>query len=641
MSREIANLAARVAALERKLARTSRTAKLAYSSIEDGAVEVHNRDGVLTGIVGVQPDGTTGITAVNGTPPPRPSPPLVEAGLAAIKVTWDGAFTDAASAPLDLSRVQVHVLPDAAAAPDVRNPTATIEAASGAAVTIGVSAYETVWVRLIALNTSGIPGSPSAASAVVPRRTGHSDIAGGAVQLPHLSGALADSVAQGFADASFGSTSWFVTGLGSNASWTVVASAEAQSGGTVGQATGAVSLGGRVRIPYEPSTLYRVSVRVRTTAQADPATPDTVYLGLLGYAGDGSTPVNRNGEPSLLTQNYCAAAGAGVAASAGWTTYTGYVRGRADVGTGGPNRDLRSPGTMHNNVRFISPYVRLNYGNSTGTMQVDWVSVTAVQTGLVTVDHLAAGSVRAEHLDADAINGKTVTGAIVQTASTGRRLVLNPATRNGQPALEMHSGSQAEVAPGRVRSDVLNMGSWLQPEITVESPLVGGSRADITLRSPEVDGQGRVRIEPSDQLDGHAHITVQNGGPNGDSEITLYGARGSRAGRGFHSIIVKGSGITVHGGARQMRFREGVLTAPNIVTGTASVTPTANVPTSVTVSGLDVAGTDHRGFVTATSSVPGTVDECTVTNVSESGLTVWVKRSNSTATAIAYLIIGS
>ncbi|WJV48909.1 hypothetical protein [Streptomyces flavofungini] len=71
MSREIASLAARVAALEKQLTRTTRTAKLAHSSIEGGAVEVHNHVGSLTGIVGVQPDGTTGIVAVNGTPPPH------------------------------------------------------------------------------------------------------------------------------------------------------------------------------------------------------------------------------------------------------------------------------------------------------------------------------------------------------------------------------------------------------------------------------------------------------------------------------------------------------------------------------------------------------------------------------------------
>ncbi|WP_172388179.1 hypothetical protein [Streptomyces sp. MNP-20] len=641
MSREIANLAARVAALEKRLDRTTRSARLAYSSIEAGAIEVHNRDGTLTGIVGVQPDGTTGITAVNGAPPPTPSAPLVEAGVAVVKVTWDGTFTDTLAAPLDLARVQVHVLTDPASEPDPRNPAATIEAASGATVTIGVAGYQAVWVRLVALNTSGRPGGASPATSAAPRRANRDDLATGAVELTHLSGALADSVAQGFADATFKSSTWAVVGLGTGASWTVVGSPDAQSGGTVGQATGAVSLGGRVRIPYEPTTLYRVSVRVRTTAQADPAAPDTVYLGLLGYAADGTTLVNRNGESSLLSQNYCAAAGASVAATSGWSTYTGYVRGRAVPGTSGPNRDLRNPGTMYDYVRYISPYVRLNYGNSPGTMQVDWVSVTAVQTGLVTVDNLAAGSVRAEHLDADAINGKTVTGAVVQTATGGRRLVMNPAARDGQPALEMYSGSRAEVAPGRVRSEVLDMGSWLQPEISVESPLVGGSRAGITLRSPEVDGQGRVRVQPSDQTDGHAHITVENGGPGADSTVTLYGSRGSRAGRGYHSVIVKGSGVTVHGGTRQMRYVEGVLSVPCIATGAVTITPTPNVPTSVTVSGLDVAGKDHRGFVTAASSVPGTIEECTVTNVSEKGLTVWVKRSNSTATNIAYLVIGS
>ncbi|GAO08682.1 hypothetical protein TPA0598_04_03180 [Streptomyces lydicamycinicus] len=429
MSNEVARLAARVAALERQLARTTRTARLAYSSIEDGAIEVHDRDGALTGIVGVQPDGTTGVTAVNGPPPPTPSAPLVEAGLSAIKVTWDGGFTDAAFAPLDLARVQVHILPSATAAPDVRNPVATIEAGSGASATVGIDGHDAVWVRLLAVNTSGIPGGASTAAVAAPR--------------------LADG-------------------------------------------------------------------------------------------GD-----------------------------------------------------------------------------------------------------IAAGSVRAEHLDADAVNGKTVTGAVVQTATAGPRLVLNPASSDGQPALEMYSGSRAEIAPGRVRSGVLDMGSWLQPQITVDSPLVGGSRADITLRSPAMDGQGSVKLEPSDQTDGYAHATVQNGGPNADSAITLYGSRGSKAGGGAHSIIVKGSGITVNSGTRQMTFTDGVLKAPNIVTGIVTITPTPNTPTSITVSGLNVAGSVHRAFVTAYSVAPGTVAECSASNVSASGLTVWVNRTNNVSTNVWYLIIGS
>ncbi|MFE2842576.1 hypothetical protein ACFXKS_03280 [Streptomyces scopuliridis] len=641
MSTDIAQLASRVAALERLLARTTRTARLAYSSIEGGAIDVHDDDGSLTGVIGVQPDGTTGVVAVNGPRPPTPTAPLVTAGISSLKVVWDGRFIDAQAAPLDLARVQVHLLDNEDSVPDVRNPTATIEAASGASVTVAIGVYRTVWVRLVAVTTSGTPGSSSPGVSAVPRRASGDDLADGAVALPHLSGPLADSVAQGFVDTFATVDSWEIISRGTGASWGVVSSPDALSGGRVGQATGSVSLGGRVRIPYEPQTLYRVAVRVRTTVQAD--VPDVVYLGLLGYAGDGVTLVNREGAASTLIHNYCAAAGPSVPASAGWVTYTGYVRGRTAPGTSGPNRDLRAPGAMHSAVRYVSPYVRLNYNNTPGVMQVDWVSVTAVQTGLVTFEHLAAGAVRAENLDADAINGKVVTGALIQTAATGRRVVLNPSpTVSTRAALEFYSGSSAETEPGGISSDVIDMGTWRQPEVSVWSPLVGGQGARMLLRSAELGGRGRVSLEPSSQSDGYAHVTIRNGGPSDDSEITIYGARGSSLGGGFHSQVIAGAGITWHSGNRQMTLGGGVLNAPNIATGTVRIAPTPNTPTSVTVTGLNVAGATHRAFVTANSAGPGTaVLGVGASSVSGAGLTIWLTRTSSAETSVWWMIVGS
>lgn len=86
---------------------------------------------------------------------------------------------------------------------------------------------------------------------------------------------------------------------------------------------------------------------------------------------------------------------------------------------------------------------------------------------------------------------------------------------------------------------------------------------------------------------------------------------------------------------------DGLLTAKSIVTGSVSITPVANTPTSVTVSGLNLPGTVHRAFVTAQSSVPGTVVECTATSVTATGLTIWVNRTNTTNTNIWYLVIAS
>ncbi|MFE2181337.1 hypothetical protein [Streptomyces sp. NPDC059455] len=272
-------------------------------------------------------------------------------------------------------------------------------------------------------------------------------------------------------------------------------------------------------------------------------------------------------------------------------------------------------------------------------LDVNSVTATKIAAGAIEATHIKAGSITADKLSADAINGAVVTGAIVQTAASGRRLVLNPS----QPALEIFSGSSSEVDPGRVRADVLNVGAWLQPEVLVESPLVGSARATMTLRSPEPNGRGWARLEPSNQLDGHAHITVQNGGPNDEAEVMLYGAQGSKVGSSSHSVAIRGSGITIYGGSRQVTITEGVLEAPNIAHGTVNIVPTPGKPTPLTVTGLSIAGkAPFRAQVTPITQVPGT----TVTGVSASGitatgLTVWVTRTNDTQTTLHWLVIGS
>lgn len=130
MSSDIARLAARVAVLERQLARTTRTARMAYSSIEDGAIEVYDQDGTLRGSMGLQDDGTVGFFAHNGPPPPTPTPPVVEPALSGLTVTWPGTWTDAETAPLDLAEVQVHLSTTADAEPDTSSPVAAFHTAA-------------------------------------------------------------------------------------------------------------------------------------------------------------------------------------------------------------------------------------------------------------------------------------------------------------------------------------------------------------------------------------------------------------------------------------------------------------------------------------------------------------------------------
>lgn len=86
----------------------------------------------------------------------------------------------------------------------------------------------------------------------------------------------------------------------------------------------------------------------------------------------------------------------------------------------------------------------------------------------------------------------------------------------------------------------------------------------------------------------------------------------------------------------------GILTAANIAYGQITINPSAaNTPTSQAVTGLTVAGSSFYGFATAQTTVPGSqVTGVGTTSVSSSGLTVWVTRTNTTATVVNWMVMG-
>ncbi|MFD3516328.1 hypothetical protein [Streptomyces sp. NPDC058657] len=172
--------------LQNRISKLERSSRLSSASLDDTAMVVRDGDGSLRAIVGQQVDGTTAVVAVNGPIPPTPTPPAVTPTLKGLRITWDGSFADALVGPLDLARVQVHLLPDAVTLPDVQNPTATIEPASGASVTIAVPSYAGLWVRLVAVTTSGTPGTASTPVLAVPSQTDSADLHDRAVQEGHI-----------------------------------------------------------------------------------------------------------------------------------------------------------------------------------------------------------------------------------------------------------------------------------------------------------------------------------------------------------------------------------------------------------------------------------------------------------------------
>ncbi|MFF4606094.1 hypothetical protein ACFY12_25555 [Streptomyces sp. NPDC001339] len=175
-----ADIGTRLAMLEKRVQALTRAPKLANASIEDGALEVYDAQGSLRALVGQQPDGTSGVTVVNGPAPPTPAAPMVEAVLGALAVSWDGSFTDAAVAPLDFARVEVHVGPSPDFEPTQGTLRDTIETPQGGSCTVPLP-YTDWWVRLRGRSLSGAAGPASTAVAGTPRRAAAADLQAGAV----------------------------------------------------------------------------------------------------------------------------------------------------------------------------------------------------------------------------------------------------------------------------------------------------------------------------------------------------------------------------------------------------------------------------------------------------------------------------
>ncbi|MEU3282444.1 hypothetical protein [Streptomyces antibioticus] len=501
---------------DRRLKALERTTQASYTSIEGGSLDIYDDEGVLKGSVGVQPDGGVALVPVNTTPPPTPTAPTVEAVLAGLLVGWDGQWDDAYTTPTDFSLVQVHVSTTAEFTPDLTTHVATITAQLGGTVTIAIEGYDTVWVRLVGQNTGSLTGSPSVAVQGQPRQAVEQDlidgmvtekklaesavtaakialgavgttaladgavledklakaavtlgkIANGAVTINALGGALSDSAAQRYVDTMNDPAAWTVTDKGTGATWEFLTGvADAPTSQRVGQSTGYNRLQGTTTIPYEPGVLYRLSARVRLKA----GTSDTFYVGIAGIGADGTTLVNRMGVAgSPNSHYYVAASGRAITQADGWVTVVGFVKDRAATGSAGPNNDPRSPGLMHNDVRFIAPYVWLNYtglgATSTNVMQVDCVTLEALKTGIVDSVNITAGAVNTAALAADAVTA----GKVAADAISARELQANSVT-----ALELAAGSVTAnaVAAGAITTDKLTVtgGSNILPDPSFES----------------------------------------------------------------------------------------------------------------------------------------------------------------------------
>jgi hypothetical protein len=171
MANSIDKLAEEVVGLKRMIRDAASKPQLGTSSIENGgALQDRGPDGTTYQFIGRQFDGTNTVTQMNGPVPPAPTFPGASPMFGGMNVSWDGMFEDGAFGPMDLARVDVHILDEDHTDPLLYAPAGTLLAGAGGSVSVLLDAGE-YWAVLVAWTTSGkyaISGASNMVNVVEP-----------------------------------------------------------------------------------------------------------------------------------------------------------------------------------------------------------------------------------------------------------------------------------------------------------------------------------------------------------------------------------------------------------------------------------------------------------------------------------------
>jgi type II secretory pathway pseudopilin PulG len=129
--------------------------------------------------------------------------------------------------------------------------------------------------------------------------------------------------------------------------------------------TGEHWIEGERLIPYEAGKTYTVSASFRNV-ELGAASDHYIYLGLLGYAADGTTPINQKGGATRGCAHWVAGSAKRHTPSEGWLhlsgSFSGWVDTRVSCATGGSG--------LHKGVAYVRPVALVNYKEQDGKTEV-------------------------------------------------------------------------------------------------------------------------------------------------------------------------------------------------------------------------------------------------------------------------------
>lgn len=245
------------------------------------------------------------------------------------------------------------------------------------------------------------------------------------------------------------------------------------------------------------------------------------------------------------------------------------------------------------------------------------------------------GQITGSQLAADAIDGKTITGALIRTAATGKRIALE--SSSGEVRIYRADGTTVAAAmtptgpdghPGFIAYDDLSGNTYAY---LTDGNLYFGTKG---VNAFDDTGVFAPTLGPA------ATLVLSSGRPVGVSGSTTRVLLNGGAGTDRPGFVVTGDNGTIDAEIEGDLTVDDSLTARNIASGSINVVPVADTATSVAVTGLNVAGSLFTCQVTANSTNPVAVQMVSASGVSSGGVTLWINRNSTTSTTLWWLIIG-
>lgn len=288
-----------------------------------------------------------------------------------------------------------------------------------------------------------------------------------------------------------------------------------------------------------------------------------------------------------------------------------------------------------------------------GQINADWVVGARIKTADTgpRVELNSAGIQAYNTAGTQTVNIASADGSVsilgtLKSGNAGRRVEINP-TASLLPEIRFYSGDGASYAYINAFDNSHTAASATSIQM-VTAQDANGVVSIVNMSETETI-HGRFKYNALDDLyyatgghlatDGTAVRAAWHSGKGGSYGGSVYASQSLAELGWFGADTTKWNSVTFNSDG-WIRFN-GKLQSQSMAIGFTSIVPVPGVPTSVTITGLNVAGDNFYGFASARSTVPGTqVTGVGTSGASSGGVTIWVTRTNNTSTNVDFMIIG-